>query len=52
VGNQSEGDQVGDRSVDGIIIIIIIIIWVFSNLVVGVWAGLICLRKGTVGRHL
>jgi hypothetical protein len=49
VENLNESDHVGDRRVDGSIIIIIIC--VFSDLDVGVWTGSICLRKGTVGRH-
>jgi hypothetical protein len=55
-GNLNDSDHVWDTGVGGkiivIMIIIILIVWVFRNMDVGVWTGSICIRKGTLGRHL
>ena len=48
VGDLKERDHMGDRGVDGWIILG----WIFRKWDVGVWTGSSWLRIGTGGRHL
>jgi len=47
-GNLRERDHLGDRGIDGKIVLS----WIFWKWDVGVWTGLIWLRIGTGGGHL